>query len=294
MRPIAIVTLVLVFFLGLSSLFVVSEGERGIVKRFGKIAKDADGVTLVYEPGLHFKVPVIDSVIRLNARILTLDAPADRFVTSEKKDLMVDSYVKWRIIDFERFYLSTSGGNQLQAEALLQSKINNGLRSEFGSRTISEIVSGSRDELQQEALKAASDSALELGIKVVDVRVKQINLPREVSQSIYDRMRAERTAVAKEHRSQGREKAEVLRAEIDAKVTVMLAEAEKKVRTLRGQGEAQAAKIYADAYNQEPEFYSFMRSLDAYAKSFNSKQDVLVVSPDSEFFQYMKGANKAN
>ncbi|BDY06554.1 protease modulator HflC [Ferrimonas sp. YFM] len=294
MRPVAIVTLVLVFFLGLSSLFVVSEGERGIVKRFGKIAKDADGVTLVYEPGLHFKVPVIDSVLRLNARILTLDAPADRFVTSEKKDLMVDSYVKWRIIDFERFFLSTSGGNQLQAEALLQSKINNGLRSEFGSRTISEIVSGSRDELQQEALKAASDSALELGIKVVDVRVKQINLPREVSQSIYDRMRAERIAVAKEHRSQGREKAEVIRAGVDAKVTVMLAEAEKTARTLRGQGEAQAAKIYADAYNQAPEFYSFMRSLDAYAKSFNSKQDVLVVSPDSEFFQYMKGTNKAN
>ncbi|SDI68630.1 protease FtsH subunit HflC [Ferrimonas sediminum] len=292
MKPISIGAIVVILFLGLSSLFVVSEGERGIVKRFGKIAKDAEGVTLVYEPGIHFKVPLIDTVLRLNARILTLDAPADRFVTSEKKDLMVDSYVKWRIIDFERYFLSTSGGNQLQAEALLQSKINNGLRSEFGTRTISEIVSGSRDELQQEALKGAAESALELGIKVVDVRVKQINLPREVSSSIYDRMRAERIAVAKEHRSQGKEKAEVLRANIDAKVTVMVAEAEKNARTIKGQGDAQAAKIYADAYTQAPEFFAFLRSLDAYSKSFNSKQDVLVVSPDSEFFQYMKSTAK--
>ncbi|TKB56849.1 protease modulator HflC [Ferrimonas aestuarii] len=292
MRTVTLGSIVVILFLALSSLFVVSEGERAIVKRFGKIAKDANDVTMVYEPGLHMKVPMIDTVIRLNARILTLDAPADRFVTSEKKDVMVDSFVKWRITDFERYYLSTSGGNQLQAEALLQSKINNGLRTEFGRRTISEIVSGSRDELQQEALKGAGESALTLGIEVVDVRVKQINLPREVSSSIYDRMRAERIAVAKEHRSEGKEKAEVLRAEIDAKVTVMVAEAEKQARTIRGKGDAQAAKIYADAYNQDPEFFSFLRSLDAYSTSFSSKQDVLVVSPDSEYFRYMKSTTK--
>ncbi|QIZ78653.1 protease modulator HflC [Ferrimonas lipolytica] len=286
-----LVILFIAAILGFSSIFVVDEGERAIVKRFGKIGKDAAEQTLVYEPGLHFKVPFFDQVTRLNARILTLDAPADRFVTSEQKDVIVDSFVKWRITDFGQYYLATQQGNQLIAESLLQSKINNGLRSEFGSRTIRDIVSGSRDELQRAAMEGTQDDAEELGITVVDVRVKQINLPREVSEFIYNRMRAQREAVARSHRADGQEKAEVMRAGADALVTLTLAEAERESRTLRGKGDADAAEIYANAYGQNPEFYSLLRSLDAYRTSFASKEDVLVVSPDSEFFQYMKSKN---
>ncbi|GAA5189842.1 protease modulator HflC [Ferrimonas gelatinilytica] len=285
-----LIPVLLLAVLGFTSIFVVDEGERAIVKRFGVIAQNDDGSYRVYEPGLNFKLPLLDDVTKMNARILTLDAPADRFVTSEQKDLMVDSFVKWRIVDFGRFYLATQG-NQLVAESLLQAKINNGLRSEFGTRTIAEIVSGSRDELQREALIQTRSDAKELGIEVVDVRVKQINLPREVSAFIYDRMRAQREAVARAHRSEGQEKAEVIRAGADARATVIVAEAERQSRTLKGQGDGDAAKIYAEAYNQNPEFYSLLRSLDAYRASFNSKQDVLVVSPDSEFFQYMKNKN---
>ncbi|SHH96463.1 protease modulator HflC [Ferrimonas marina] len=287
MNPRNLIILVLLLLVGFSSIFVVQEGERAIVKRFGVIQKDAEGENRVYEPGLNFKMPIFDQVFTLNARILTLDAPADRFVTSEQKDLMVDSFVKWRIVDFGQFYLATQG-NQLMAESLLQSKINNGLRSEFGSRTIREIVSGSRDELQKEALRATRTDARELGVEVVDVRVKQINLPREVSEFIYDRMRAQREAVARAHRSEGQERAEVIRAGADANATVIVAEAERESRTIRGEGDGNAARIYAEAYGQNPDFYSLLRSLDAYRTSFQSREDVLVLSPDSEFFQFMK------
>jgi membrane protease subunit HflC len=297
MKNFALVIIAALIVLGLSSLFVVKEGNKAIVIQFGKIQKDADtGDTKVFPPGLHFKIPFIDTVRPLDARIMTLDDSADRFVTSEKKDLIVDSYVKWRIEDFERYYLST-GGNRLQAEALLKQKVNNGLRSEFGARTISQIVSGERSSLMNQAMEQASSSSDELGIKIVDVRVKQINLPTEVSNSIFQRMRAERAGVAREHRSEGQEQAEVLRADIDAKVEVMLAEAERNARQLRGEGDALAAQIYANTYSKNPEFYSFLRSMDAYRASFNSKQDVLVVEPSSDFFQYMNqrsGAPSAN
>lgn len=287
----SVIIIAVLIAIGLSSVLVVDEGERAIVARFGKVLKDdIDGkvVTRVYAPGLHIKVPVIDKIKFLDARIQTLDGAADRFVTSEKKDLMVDSYVKWRIRDFEKYYLSTNGGIKANAESLLQRKINNDLRTEFGRRTIKEIVSGSRDELQNDALENASESAKDLGIEVVDVRVKQINLPANVSNSIYQRMRAERQAVAKEHRAQGKEQSEIIRATIDASVTVKIADAERKALTIRGEGDALAAKIYADAYNKDPEFYAFVRSLEAYRASFNGGSDVMVLEPDSEFFRYMK------
>ena len=279
----------LLIMIGLSSLLVVNEGERAIVSRFGKVLKD-DGVTRVYAPGLHMKIPAIDKIRYLDSRIQTLDGAADRFVTSEKKDLMVDSYVKWRIKDFETYYLSTNGGIKANAESLLQRKINNDLRTEFGQRTIKEIVSGKRDELQIAALINATESASGLGIEVVDVRVKQINLPDNVSSSIYQRMRAERQAVAKEHRAQGKEQSEIIRATIDADVTVKIAEAERKALTVRGEGDALAAKIYADAYNKDPEFFAFLRSLEAYKESFAGQGDVMVLEPDSEFFHYMNKA----
>ncbi|WP_420934173.1 protease modulator HflC [Alteromonas sp. A081] len=287
MKNIIIAVVVLLVLLASGSLFAVKEGERAIVIQFGKIQRDeATGETRVFTPGLHFKLPFIDSVRRLDARIQTLDGQPDRFVTTEKKDLIVDSYVKWRIDDFARYYLST-GGNKLQAEALLKQKVNNGLRSEFGTRTIAQIVSGERSALMNQAMEQASTSSDELGIQIVDVRVKQINLPTEVSNSIFQRMRAERAAVAREHRSEGQEQAEVIRANIDAKVTVMLADAERNARQLRGEGDALAAQIYADVYSKNSDFYSFLRSMDAYKKSFSSKQDVMVIAPDSDFFKYM-------
>lgn len=288
MKNFAIALVITLAVLGFSSLFVVKEGNKAIVIQFGKVQRHSDsGETVVFDPGLHFKLPFIDRVVSLDARVQTLDDQPDRFVTSEKKDLIVDSYVKWRIKDFARYYLST-GGFKDQAEDLLKQKVNNGLRSEFGARTISQIVSGERSELMDQAMAQASQSSDELGIEIVDVRVKQINLPLEVSNSIFQRMRAERAAVAREHRSEGKEQSEIIRANIDAKVTVMLADAERNARKLRGEGDAQAAQIYAQTYSQNPEFYSFLRSMDAYRKSFNSKQDVLIVEPDSDFFRFMK------
>lgn len=287
MKNLILAVLVALVALGFGSVFVVQEGTRAIVIQFGKVQRSADGETVVFSPGLHFKLPLIDKVRKLNARIQTLDDAPGRFVTSEKKDLIVDSYVKWRIRDFAKYYLAT-GGFRDQAEALLKQKVNNGLRTEFGTRTIAEIVSGERSEVMQQAMSQASQSSNELGIEIIDVRVKQINLPLEVSNSIFKRMRAERTAVAKEHRSQGQEQAEIIRANIDARVTIMLADAERNARKLRGEGDATAAKIYADSYGKSPEFYSFLRSMDAYKKSFSSKQDVLILEPNSDFFKYMK------
>lgn len=289
MKNVIAVLVIVAIALGLSSVFVIKEGQRAIVVQFGKVQRDADtGMPIVYEPGLHVKIPFIEDVKRLDARFKTLDGDPDRFVTSEKKDLIVDTYVKWRISDFATYYLSTNGGNQLQAEALLQRRISSGLRAEFGSRTITEIVSGERDDLMREALIRGADSARELGIEVVDVRVMQINLPTEVSQSIYQRMRAERQAVATEHRSEGREQAEFIRADVDARVTVMLADAKRQSRELRGEGDAMAAKIYADSYSQDAEFFSFLRSMESYQKSFNGNQDMLVLDPNSDFFRFLK------
>ena len=281
MKNISIAIISLLLVLVVSSVFVIYEGQRGIVFEFSKIKRNSDsGEMMVFEPGLHFKIPFIQSVRKLDARIQTLDEAADRFVTAEKKDLIVDSFAKWRIVDFSTYYLRTSG-------------VNNGLRTEFGNRTIKEIVSGDRDEIMTKALESAASSREDLGIEVVDVRIKAINLPTEISNSIYERMRAERTAVAKEHRSKGQEQAEIIRATIDAKVTVMLAEAQKDAFTTRGEGDALAAKIYSDSYTKDAEFYRFYRSLEAYEKSFNSKSDIMVVKPDSDFFHYLKDGSSA-
>ncbi|MAD74277.1 MAG: protease modulator HflC [Rheinheimera sp.] len=286
MKNFIIAIIVVVAIIVISALFVVPEGKRAIVTQFGKIQRDDAGQVVVYEPGLHLKMPMIEVVRKLDSRIQTLDDQPDRFVTAEKKDLLVDSYVKWRIKDFGAYFLST-GGITSQAEVLLKQYINNGLRTEFGTRTIQEIVSGERTQLMESALAQAGAAANELGIEVIDVRVKQINLPTEVSSSIFARMRAERDAVAREHRSRGMEESDIIRADVDARVTIMLADAERNSRSVRGQGDAQAAKIYADVYSRNAEFYSFVRSLEAYKKSFNDKQDIMVVQPDNDFFKYM-------
>ncbi|URL07049.1 protease modulator HflC [Avibacterium sp. 21-595] len=291
LTPILLVLLAVIY----SSLVIVDEGTRGIMLRFGKVHRDSDNKVVVYEPGLHFKIPFIDSMKVLDARIRTLDGAPDRFVTVEKKDLLVDSYVKWRISDFGRFFTATGGGDYTQASNLLRRKVNDRLRSEVGSRTIKDIVSGTRGELMvgaRKALNTGQDSTSELGIEVVDVRVKQINLPDEVSSSIYQRMRAERDAVAREHRSQGKEKAAFIQADVDRKVTVILATANKTAQELRGNGDAAAAKLYADAFAQEPEFYSFVRSMKAYEKSFAESNNMLILKPDSDFFRFMQAPKK--
>ncbi|CAM3847699.1 protease modulator HflC [Avibacterium avium] len=291
MRKILTPVLLVLFAVIYSSLVIVDEGTRGIMLRFGKVHRDSDNKVVVYEPGLHFKIPFIDSMKVLDARIRTLDGAPDRFVTVEKKDLLVDSYVKWRISDFGRFFTATGGGDYTQASNLLRRKVNDRLRSEVGSRTIKDIVSGTRGELMvgaRKALNTGQDSTSELGIEVVDVRVKQINLPDEVSSSIYQRMRAERDAVAREHRSQGKEKAAFIQADVDRKVTVILATANKTAQELRGNGDAAAAKLYADAFAQEPEFYSFVRSMKAYEKSFAESNNMLILKPDSDFFRFMQ------
>ncbi|MDT0596199.1 protease modulator HflC [Glaciecola petra] len=289
MKNLSVVVVVLLAILVYSGLFVVEEGTRAIKITFGKVAQDENGVATVYEPGLHLKLPFFDRIQVLSARIQTLDERADRFVTVEKEDLIVDSYVKWRIEDFGTYYLSTSGLKE-QAERLLKQRVNNGLRAEFGTRTIQQIVSGERSELMDDAMNQAAESSDELGIRIVDVRVKQINLPEEISNSIFDRMRAERAAAAREYRSEGKEQGEIIRANIDARVEIMLADAERNARQLRGEGDAQAAQIYAQTFNKNPEFYSFLRSMDAYRNSFNNKQDVLIVEPDSDFFRYLNSS----
>ncbi len=313
-----------------ASLFVVPEGTRGIVLRFGKVLRDDDGKPLVYVPGIHVKLPLIESVKKLDARIQTMDNQADRFITKEKKDLIVDSYLKWRISDFSRYYLATGGGEISQAEVLLKRKFSDRLRSEIGRLDVRDIVTDSRGKLttdvrnalntgtkEDEITTTAADSDIAsaaarieqeikskngavnpnsmaaLGIAVEDVRIKQINLPAEVSDAIFQRMRAEREAVARRHRSQGQEEAEKLRATADYEVTRTLAEAEREARITRGMGDAEAARLFAEAFSQDPDFYAFIRSLRAYEKSFNNGQDMMVLSPDSDFFRHMRAPDKS-
>lgn len=283
--------LAIALFAVVSSCFVVQEGERTILFQFNKVQRTADGNIQVFEPGLHFKLPFVEKVRDLDAKVQTLENPGDRFVTSEKKDLLVDSYVKWRIADFGKYYLATQGRLE-RAETLLKQYINNGLRTEFGSRTIGQIVSGERSALMKKALDQASKGAEELGIEILDVRVKKINLPDSISNNIYQRMRAERIAVAKEHRARGMEESEKKRSDIDSKVTVMLADAHRNSRILRGEGDAEAAKVYANAYGKNAEFFTFLRSMEAYRNSFTSKSDVIIVQPENEFFKLMQGTAK--
>ncbi len=280
-------TLIVVIAIFLMSLFVVPEGERGIVTRFGRLIKDDSNITRIYEPGLHFKMPMFDRVNMLDARIQTMDDQSDRFVTSEKKDVIIDSYVKWRIKDFGQFYLATGGGNILTAESLLQRRVSDGLRAEIGSKTVKEIVSEKREQVMATVLLDSQEGTGDLGIEVIDLRIKKINLPEEISESIYRRMRAEREAVARKLRSQGREKAEVIRAQSELEVATIIAEADKTAQITRGDADAKVAKLYADTFNKEPEFFGFIRSLRAYEKSFNSKNDILVLDPKTDFFKYM-------
>jgi modulator of FtsH protease HflC len=265
-----------------NALYVIKETERGVLLQFGEVV-DPD-----LKPGLHWKIPFVNNVRKFDGRVLTVDSQPERYFTQEQKALIVDSYAKFRVSDTEKFYTATNG-EESRAMALLAQRINNGLRNQVAVRTIQEVVSGERDQLMTDLTEELTVVAHEsLGVEVVDVRVKQIDLPPDVSESVYRRMNAEREKEAREHRSQGQELAEGIRAAADREVTVIQANAYRDAELIRGEGDANATRIYAEAFNQDPEFYSFTRSLRAYQDSFRGNSDLLLIQPDSDFFRYLK------
>ncbi len=282
-KPLLIVIAVGALLLGWASLFTVKEWERAVLFRFGEIVRTD------YEPGLHFKIPIVNNVKKFDARIQTLDAEPERYLTAEKKNVIVDSFVKWRIDDVAAYYTSM-GGDRLRANLRLSQIIKDGLRSEFGKRTIQDVVSGERKEIMDILSVNTDRQAKEFGIEVVDVRIKRIDLSEEISVSVYRRMEAERARVAKDLRSKGAEAAERIRADADRQRTIIIAEAFREAEQLRGEGDARAADIYARAYTKDPEFYSFYRSLNAYRAAFKNEKDFLVLEPTSDFFRYFKDA----
>ena len=286
MKNLATVLLGLIAVLLLLSLsaFTVDQREYALVFRLGEI------VSVKKEPGLYFKVPMVDNVRFFDKRILTLNwVEPDRFITSEKKNVLVDSFVKWRIIDPSKYYVSVKG-DEAQAEARLSQTVNDGLRAEFGKRTIHDVISGERSQIMEILRQRADRDSRQMGIQVLDVRLKRVDLPQEVSESIYQRMEAERKRVANELRSQGAGAAEKIRADADKQREVIIAEAYREAQRTKGEGDAKATETYADAYNKNPEFYAFYRSLEAYRNSFKSKSDVMVLEPNSDFFKYMRDA----
>ena len=278
---ISVVLLGILLLVASQGLYVVTERERAIELKFGEVV-DAD-----IEPGLHWKTPFINTVKRFDGRVLTLDTNPSRFLTLGKKYVIVDSFAKWRINDVRAYYKATSG-DRMQASNLLSNLVNKGLRDEIAIRTLHDVVSGERDQLMT-LLTATlnTQTQKDLGIEVLDLRVKAVDLPEDLSNSVYDRMSAEREREAREFRSQGKELAEGIRADADRQKTVIEAEAHRDAERTKGEGDAEAARIYAKAYNRDPEFYAFTRSLKAYTETFK-QNDVLLLKPDSEFFRYMK------
>jgi len=276
----AAIIAVLIVLLGFNSLFVVHEGQTALVLQFGRIVRTGD------QPGLHAKLPFIQQVMTFDNRILTLEAPPERYFTSEKKSVNVDFYVKWRIADNAAYYRATAG-DELQAANRLTPIVKDALRFEFNGRTLQELVSAGRKDVTERVRKQTDTAARKnFGIAVVDVRIKRIDLPDEVSESVYKRMRAERTQLANELRYTGQQAAETIKADADRQAQVVKAEAERDAAKVKGEGDAQAAAIYAQAYGQDPEFFAFYRSLAAYRTSFKDGKGVLVLRPDSEFLKY--------
>ncbi len=271
------------------SLFTIEEGHQGLVLKLGVIRTDANGIPEVMNPGLHIKWPFISKALVFDTRLQTLDIDSSRIVTAEKKDVIVDYYVKWSIHDLSKFYTST-GGNIERAQKLLEQQINNSLRAQFGERSIAEVVSD-RSSIMQNLQELADASAIPLGVNVLDVRIKAIDLPTEVSTAVFDRMRAERLRVAAEHRAGGKSQAEATRAKAEAVATVTIAKANQEAAIIRAEGDLKASKIYANAYDKDPKFYSFYRSLLAYQTMFSS-DDVLILSPENGFFRPMDGTFK--
>ncbi|MBS0543906.1 MAG: protease modulator HflC [Proteobacteria bacterium] len=279
--------LLLLIALASMSLFTVDQRQYAIVFQLGEVKEVID------KPGLNVKLPMIQNVRYFDKRILTMDTPEpERFITSEKKNVLVDHFVKWRIVD-PRLYYESVAGDEARARTRLTQTVNAGLREEFGKRTVHDVVSGARDQIMEDMRVKADQDARKIGAQIIDVRLKRVDLPTEVSESVYRRMEAERKRVANELRSQGAAEAERIRADADRQREIIIAEAYRSAQKTKGEGDAKATAIYADAFGQSPDFYSFYRSLEAYRASFASKEDVLVVDPGSEFFRYLKSPQGA-
>ena len=270
-----------------ASMFTVDQRQNAMVFQLGEV------VSVKTKPGLYFKLPLVQNVRYFDTRILTLDsADPERFITSEKKNVLVDSFIKWRVIDARQFYVSV-GGDETRAQIRLNQTVNDGLRAEFGKRTINEVVSGRREEIMNIIRTKADSDARKIGVQVVDVRIKRVDLPETVSENVYRRMEAERKQVANELRSTGAAEAEKIKADADKQKDVIVAEAYRDAQRVKGEGDAKASAVYAGAYGKNAEFYAFYRSMQAYRESFKSKSDVMVLDPSADFFKYMKNPRAA-
>jgi len=270
-----------------ASMFTVDQRQNALVFQLGEV------VSVKTKPGLYFKLPLVQNVRYFDTRILTLDsADPERFITSEKKNVLVDSFIKWRVIDARQFYVSV-GGDETRAQIRLNQTVNDGLRAEFGKRTINEVVSGRREEIMNIIRTKADSDARKIGVQVVDVRIKRVDLPESVSENVFRRMEAERKQVANELRSTGAAEAEKIKADADKQKDVIVAEAYRDAQRVKGEGDAKASAIYAGAYGKNAEFYAFYRSMQAYRESFKSKSDVMVLDPSADFFKYMKNPRAA-
>ena len=284
---IAVTSVVVLLVIASLSFFTVDQRQKAIVFQLGEV------VAVRNAPGLYWKLPLVQNVRFFDGRIQTLDAKEpERFITSEKKNVLVDSFVKWRIIDVKQYYVSV-GGDERRAETRLAQAVNNDLRAEFGKRTVHDVVSGSRDQIMEIMRQRADQDARKIGVQVLDVRIKRVDLPPEVSESVYRRMEAERKRVANELRSTGAGEAEKIRAEADREREVVLAEAYRDAQRIKGEGDAKASAIYAAAFSRDPQFYSFYRSLDAYRNSFKNKSDIMLLDPNSDFFKFLKNSSVA-
>jgi len=280
-NPLVIFVLVAIVFVGANSMFTVDQREKAMVFRLGEIV-NAD-----LEPGWHWKAPFINNVRKFDGRLQTLDSRPERFLTSEKKNVIVDTFVKWRIADVDNFYRAV-GGDPRQVDTRLNQFVKEGMRGAFSKKTIQQLISVGRDEIRLDLVRDMNELGKGLGVDIIDVRIKRIDLPEEVSNSVYRRMESERERVARDFRSRGKEAAEKIRANADKQGEIILANAYKESQQLRGKGDADAAKTYATAYNRNKEFFAFYRSLDAYRKSMGSGNDLIVLEPNSEFFRYFK------
>jgi len=284
MKNTIILVLAAITFIFLTATYIVDERETAIKFQFKEI------VETDIQPGLHFKLPFVNSIEKFSKLILTLDAQPDRFLTNEKKYVKVDFFVKWKIEDTSQFYRATRGDFD-RASNRLESIMKDGLRNEFSTRTIQEALTGERGEIMAALRDKSADSAKQLGIKIIDARVSQIDFPESVSESVYERMRSERQRVAQDFRSRGQAEGEKIRAVADREATIIEANAYRDAEKVRGEGDASSAETYASAYQQDREFYAFYRSLQAYRKSLGKSGDVMVIEPDAEFFKYFKGQN---
>jgi membrane protease subunit HflC len=285
---VTLVAVAAVMLLAGTSLFTVDQRERAIVFQLGEIRE------VITDPGINVKWPLIQNVRFFDNRILTLDTPeTERFITSEKKNVLVDSFVKWRIVDIKQYYISVQG-DEARAQTRLAQTINSALREEFGKRTVHDVVSGEREAIMRVVRDSVDEDAKKIGVAIVDVRLKRVELPQEVSESVYRRMEAERKSVASELRSEGFSQGEKIRAEGDREREVIIAEAYRDAQRVKGEGDRKASAVYARAFSENPEFYSFYRSLEAYRAGFKNRNDVLVLEPNSDFFKYLKNPGKGS